>query len=617
MAEDKNLLDKLRDTAVATAEGLKRQYGIGANNNPWPQTEYQPILGLNSNRQTKGFLPSAKIEPINKEGEGGADGEGRINRFGNYEYKDWRGHLLNPAKEVDGLEHDKFKKSIRIPKSDDSLVDSPYSTRDFYAIFNDNTTDYFKHGLQVINGESGVLGSSPGTSFENNDPIIYGFEVIIDDISSPLLNGAIDDFLNNYSGVSEIAARRPVYEDFKKQFTKFFKTRGTVLERETDNASISKSRNSSSPELQTGQGIGITQPGKAAYMAYYLKKVGGLGNLAERNTATEKKYLVDYNKDVITLDFLEDTSQSVTTLAHLYKLLYWSKPNGKGIIPENLLRFNCDIIVSEIRNFKRVKKTLNSVQEGTPPQLEIVKDNVSRQVYSLRDCQLYFNGMPHPNDIDMTQTPSVYDSYSIQFDYKYTSNKLERFMPTPNGDGQYVGYDGGAIWKVGNKGATTAAGGNSILSSVPNFYTTDENTYNKTGTDGRFLLSRPENGRTERTFNPEDLDNLESFKRQSTSFGKRLKNRLEDVAIRSATRELQTFVNTRTAILNRTLNKIITANGIVGVRPPRNVYTDRPLSAGERIFYDVRGDLINFLGNAAGGALGGGGIIGGNPFSPR
>jgi hypothetical protein len=79
-------------------------------------------------------------------------------------------------------------------------------------------------------------------------------------------------------------------------------------------------------------------------MNYYLKKVAGLKNLSESNTGDTKKYLVDYRKDLITLDFNEDVTLSIGTLAHLYKLLYWSKPNGKSIIPENLLRFNCDII---------------------------------------------------------------------------------------------------------------------------------------------------------------------------------------------------------------------------------------------------------------------------------
>lgn len=611
MAIDKTLLDKIRDKAVATAEGLKRQYNIGVGGNPWSQTEYQPILGLNGSYKTKGFLPLEDIQPVGQEGEGGENGKSKTFKYGNYEYKDWRGQMLNPAKDLSGRDYDKFSKSKTIPKKNEELTDSAYTTRDFYSIFNDNATDYFKHGLQVLDGQTGNLGSSNGTPFENQDPVIYGFEIIIDDISSPLLNGSIDDFLNNYSGISEIASRRPIYEDFKKQFSKFFKTKGTLTERDTGNASISKSRQGNEPEVQSGQGIGIRQPGKAAYMAYYLKKIGGLQNLIEKNTPSNKSFLVDYNKDVITLDFLEDTSLSIGTLSHLYKLLYWSKPNGKGLIPENLLRFNCDIVISEIRNFKRVKKALNSVQDFDKPQLEIVKDNVSRHIYSLRECQFYFNNTPHPNEIDMTQAPSVYDNFTVQFDYKYSSNKLERFMPTANGDGQYVGYDGGAIWKIGNKGGTTSVGGNNISNSVPQFFTVGETSLNKTGEDGRFILSIPEQQRTDRTFGDGSLDELEQFKRRSNSFAKNLKDTFEDVAIRSATRELQNFVNTRTAILNKTLNKILNANGITNVRPPRNVYTDRPLNAGERIFYDVRGEVLSFLGNSAADVLGGGGFTGG------
>ena len=115
----------------------------------------------------------------------------------------------------------------------------PYSMRDVPVIFGDYRLDYFKHGLQVINGlnpiENPENGSSnlrlsqfTSTPFENNDPIMFGFEIVIDAVSSPLLNGSIIDFINQYSNVNEIAARRQVYEDFKQQFIKFFKTKGTV-----------------------------------------------------------------------------------------------------------------------------------------------------------------------------------------------------------------------------------------------------------------------------------------------------------------------------------------------------------------------------------------------------
>lgn len=626
MAEDRNLLDKIKDKATAIAEGLKDQYGIGGDGITWPQTRYEPVTGegglsLYPKHKTRGFLPPVNLPPI-------LDNEVKL---GQYTYKDWRGNLLS----LNGspiTTKDKFDEGINVPKSNDELVDFPYSTRDSYLIFDDNSTDYFKHGLHVIdrltpveNPESGSsnlrLSNFTSTPFENNDPIIYGFEIIIDDVSSPLLNGSISDFIRNYSNVSEIASRFHVYEEFKQQFVKFFKTKATVRINDSDILtgeplkSITKMREGAYPESESTKGI--FQKGKLSYLNYYLKKVDGLANLVERNTPKEKKFLNKYNDDTITLSFSEDVSLSVGTLAHLYKLLYWSKPNGKGIIPENLLRFNCDIIVSEVRNFNRVRKSIDS------GDIEVVKDNVSRYVYSLKECQFYFNTMPHENSIDMGGISTYGEgSYAVQFDYKYATSKLERFMPTTNGFGEYVGYDSGSIWKKreNNDGdGSIAAGG-----ATPKFFTVGDNKFSNNGVETPFVLSKPEDNLFKRTFEgdseigsdeEENIDGLERFKRNTIAKAKELKSNLEDVAIRSATRELQTFINTRTAILNKTLNKILDSNGIVGVRPPRNIYTDRDLDAGGRIFYDVRGELINFVGGAVGNTLGGG--ISGGAFSPR
>jgi hypothetical protein len=620
MAEDKNLLDKIRDKAKVTAEGLKRQYGLGGDGIDWPQTKYQPITGggglnLYPNHKTRGFLPPVSLSPI-------LDSE---TRFGQYTYKDWRGHLLTLGTSP-LLTKDKFEEGINIPKSESDLVDSPYSTRDTYLIFGDNSTDYFKHGLHVVdrltpieNPESGSstlrLSNFVSTPFENNDPVIYGFDIIMDNISSPLLNGSISDFLRNYSNVSEIASRVQVYEDFKQQFIKFFKTKGTVSINESV-TSITNMRSGSYPDSDNNKNI--FQVGKKSYMNYYLKKVDGLEKLVEQNTPKTKKYLTKYNEDIITLSFTEDVSLSVGTLAHLYKLLYWSKANGKGIVPENLLRFNCDIIVSEVRNFNRVRKASKS------GDIEVIKDNVSRYIYSLKECQFYFNNMPHEASINLGGiSPYGEGSYTVQFDYKYATSKLERFMPTSNGFGQYVGYDNGAIWRIGNQDEGVEQSGVSNINSIPKFFTVGTNDLNQNGVRQPFLLSKPEDNLFKRTFvgdsstsTEDSVDGFERFKRNAVSKAKELKGSLEDVAIRSATRELQTFINTRTAILNKTLNKILNSNGIVGVRPPRNIYTDPALNAGQRIFYDVRGDLINFVGDSIGGALGGGGISGG-AFSPR
>jgi hypothetical protein len=93
---------------------------------------------------------------------------------------------------------------------------------------------------------------------------MFGFEIVIDSVSSPLLNGSITDFLN-YSNISEVAS---ILEDFKQQF-KFFKTNSTVII-DTDVATISKSStnysHSDSPK-------NLHQSGKTSYMNYYLRKL--------------------------------------------------------------------------------------------------------------------------------------------------------------------------------------------------------------------------------------------------------------------------------------------------------------------------------------------------------
>ena len=611
MAEDRNFLDKLVDKGRDTIENLKNQYGLSEDadiGTPWPQTQYVSNLELTYPRyKTRGWLPPVLLEPT-------LDSE--KTEPGGYRYKDWRGHQLSLSEIGISKTKEKFEKSEILPKSDNILADNPYSTRDHYLIFNDNSTDYFRHGLHIIDGKTPIenpeSGQSTlrkdlftGTPFEQNDPVIFGFDIIIDDVSSPLLNGSISDFIRNYQGINEIASKAQVYEDFKQQFIKIFKTKTNTVNIQDLETSISNMRTGGAPEVDSFDNI--YQSGKRAYLNYYLKKISGLDKLSESNTPDSKKYLTEYNKDVISLSFSEDVTLTMGTLAHLYKLLYWSKPNGKGLIPENLLRFNCDIVISEVRNFKRVIKAVDS------NDLKIIKDNVSRYVYSLRECQFYFNTIPHAQEIDLGGiSPFAEGSYVVQFDYKFSTTKLERFVPKGDGSGtgQYVGYDGGAIWKIGNKGARDSRNtGSGRENSVPEFYTVGTNTLNQEGVEKPFVVGIPENNLFERSV--EDFDNLGEFKQASETRANRLKNRLQDTAIAAIQREAQFAVNIRVGLLNNTLNKIANATGLSGIRPPRNIYERDGFLGGMstpagRVFYDVRGDLFNFLGGELGNIVGGG-----------
>jgi hypothetical protein len=602
-------------------EELKSQLGVSTTIQPghnltvagsrWPQVESptnfndtETLKRMYPDWIAKGFLPPILCRPrASSFNQDELDTKTIPGLKNDYIYQDWRGHIIakkygvnNPAANIYG--YDRFNLSNDIPRVNKSdIYDYPYSSRDLLTIFGDYSTDYFKHGLQIVDN----LGTLPlnlqdyydsgqkstykkdifrGTPYENGDPVIFGFEIIFDDVNSPLLNNSVYDFLNLLSNVSEIRNRKKVYEEFKYHFTKFFKTRATVKYDE-DQLKITKIREFGLPETEK-QPV-LSESGKKAYKNFYLTGIKGLSKLVEANTPTEKKAIVDYNKDMITLEFHESVSLSVGTLAHLYKLLYYSKPLAKGIVPENLLRFNCDIIISEVRNFARIRK---DVQSGN---LEVLKDNMSRYIYSLRECQFYFDKMPHDDDIQLN-APKTYETLSVNFDYKYSTVKLERFLPDgfgPSGPqkGKYVGYDAGALWKVGNPGERdnrNLADADKKDTSIPKFFTDGLNKYNQNGVDKPLVIKLTNSGAqyVESELTPEQLaeqpidpiqpivneeipedpqnklSDFQNFKRNTARLASEGWQKTKNRAVLSARSELGNFRNQQVNNIKGLLNKI-------------------------------------------------------------
>ena len=543
----------------------------------------------------------------------------------------------------------------------------PYSKRDTLLRFNDSSTDYFSHNLQIA-GKTQIqskdndryaftnsnktksirLDNFKESDFENQDPVIYGFQIIIDAVSSPLLNGSIEDFLNGYGYVSELQARKPVYEDFKKQFIKLFKTKGKVKFNTEFNsgATLMSDSNTKNNDLNfyansdKQSSDGMRRGGKVAYLSHYLQKIDGLSKLIESNTTTEYKYLVDYGKDVIKLSFNEDVSGTLSALTHLYKLLYWSKPNGKNMIPENILRFNCDIIVSECRNFNRVRKAIDA-SNSTTGSLQIIKDNVSRTIYSLKECQFYFDKMPHDDTIDMGDI-KPYGMLEVNFDYKYSTSKFEKWVADPVKFGTYIGYNNGAIWKIGNKGTRGATQSNGISdASNPLFYTKDTNTLGENGVNTALILEdysivkdsettkyssvvatdvngvvtnqstetkgddatddQQSPGSVEKSKDT-NISGLDKFKENSKKAAKKAAKKVANFAVK----EINQQITTRTALLNNTLNKIRNSLGLGGLpTEPKNIYPKPYAPTSFGIFFDVRNELFNFIGEDVSSALGG------------
>ena len=670
-----------------TNKGLGLDSFIGKKSTPSsPVKGWSPVVRLKPLKVTRqdgnvdaskgGFLPPSYLSSqiVDKK-----IGKGKINEYNWNEDNAWIGHLLNQHIEseyyngINWCPTDTIERFEEAPRG--KIETEGYSTRDHYIRFNDQATDYFKHGLHIDgytnlktgrnereswdgSGDSFRLASFKNTPYENNDPVSYGFEIVIDAVSSPLLNGAAEDFISQFSYISEIASRAVVMDDFKRQFSKIFKTKGTIKNRESYQAEdtlinaqregqymASNTKGILSNYATTDTQTNLYRPGKKAYMGYYLQKVTGLSKLVESNSSIEKKYLADYNKDTITLSFLEDVSSTMGTLAHLYKLLYWSKPNGKGLIPENLLRFNCDIIVSECRNFNRVRKATKT------GDLEVIKDNVSRYIYSLKECQFYFNAMPHEDVIDMGNIKTYGEGgagFDVTFDYKYSSSKFEKWIPDADNFGQYVGYNNGAIWKIGNKGmrSSEAKEGRWVVTdnSVPKFYTVGTNTLRANGvtkaiildafkvspesdgeeatlpegtTTGEFSVTNPTNTQKPGDSIGEDEESKDSKKeerkkKRKSSFDQFKKNakntaiNLAKGAAKFVFSEINNQINVRAKLLEDTINKTRNLLGEGGLKDgKKNVYPRPYTPHSFGIYFDVRNELFNFVGNEIAGIIGG------------
>lgn len=323
---------------------------------------------------------------------------------------------------------------------------NPKPTRDFYSLFSDRGQDLFKHGLAEITPfpvENNANSSDPGIrntrlnmfdssadyspvdGFSGNlaareDPVMFGFDIVIRAGESPLFSHTLLDSVQNFfqsesvAGNAEMLSRVRVWEDFKKHFFQFFRDTLDGISANSDNPSNSR-------------------------FYYYLKKVSGLDVLVENNNSDTIKSFIDYGKDKITLEFSEDVTLRIGRMAQLYKTLYWSRLSGKTMIPENLLRFDCDIIVSEVRNFARVKKIMDKTEaDGTQKKsisgsdLQILKDNVNRYVYTLYECQLFFDKMPHPGEISLGDAPVDFTGYTVGFNYKYSTLRVDNFNPITN-----------------------------------------------------------------------------------------------------------------------------------------------------------------------------------------
>jgi hypothetical protein len=442
-----------------------------------------------------------------------------------------------------------------------------------------------------------------GTPTDNEDPVYFGFEVIINVNTSPLFNGEIEKFISVIGGsYSEVGSREEIVRQFQFELQKYFKLDSALT----------------AVGGRTEQYLGTSSiPEPNNLKRYYVKKLSGINLLVEANTGSTRKSFVDYGKDIIKITFYEDTTLNLGRLAAYYKLLYWSRLRGKSIIPENLLRFDCEIIISELRNFVKVRKSND--------MLEVLKSNLSRYRYQVYECQLWFNKMSHPDDIDMSQPPTLTDTYDVEMTFKYSTMVYEQF------EGKELKLRNSSVnplSKVQSQTPESPDGFEKDRDYIPSSIFENNPRKLKVGEHKDPIEVNPQSNTQIDILNQNDKNNIYNGpagqkldRRKYSIYGRfddssvstdiygraaeQLVENLKDAALREAQRQL----NIRFRLLNNSIDNIRNAFGIGRIPAPKNVYFPKQNTGpygNSQFFFDVQNSLRNFAGDTLTGLIGGG-----------
>ena len=214
--------------------------------------------------------------------------------------------------------------------------------------------------------------------------------------------------------------------------------------------------------------------------------------------------------------------------------------------------------------------------------------------------------------------------------------KLEKWIPDTEKFGQYVGYNNGAIWKIGNKGMRSArnvGGFVTVDTSVPKFYTVGTNTMRGNGVTKAIIMDAfnvsPESdgeeakivtgtsgdetpstipkapqkpgdsvGEDEESKDSKKEDRKKKTKQALDQFKENAKNVASNLAgsVQSfVVGEINNQILIRSKLLENTINKIKSSLGLSVIDGEKNVYPKpyTPHSSGP--WFDVRNELFNFL----------------------
>lgn len=241
----------------------------------------------------------------------------------------------------------------------------------------DNDTNLFKRNINVDN--------TPDDSSWYEDPFIPTFEISIDN-DSPLFadnnnyKNSLLYFIKNYALYGSNPIDKSGYENREKMLNEFKNIIFNIFKKKTEN---------------TNNKI----------KSYYITKIENLDLL--------NKKIINFGEDKIKITLNEDISMRIWYLSELYKNLIYSYKNQRYMFPENLLRFNMDIKINDMRifqipeNFNENGTNVNNDKLNMNKNLKYKISPKSEIIYTLYDCTFnFFESKNFGNDL----TIGGYDS---------------------------------------------------------------------------------------------------------------------------------------------------------------------------------------------------------------
>jgi len=251
----------------------------------------------------------------------------------------------------------------------------------------DQFPNSYEFGKRFVSTASSVSGGGNGVT-SLDDPTYLGFQIRFDGMS-PLFNGAeigsTEPPVNQVPSIADLAAQELGF-----------------INGNPDDTTNANSGNHPSVNSAVGYLEKVGEANRANYLRsfvqgirhiertrpYYFQTIEGLSEAWNKTVNMIDPYGGAAEGEGITIGLLEAIDLKMSALFSLYKLACYDTRYKRTVLPINLMYFNVDVDVFEIRKFKTVRNWLAALNlsDTSPDTINFVNENTSKITFRFEEC---------------------------------------------------------------------------------------------------------------------------------------------------------------------------------------------------------------------------------------